>query len=529
MRTTRVGALVAGSALTLGLLSSVTPAAQAAASTPAADAAVAWLQKQVNAKGLLPGFGTADYSLTADYALGLQELGLDTERDEVLRALVDEKDEFIGDGVEEASASVAAQALWASTQLGSSDNAVKTRLEGQVLNADEVGPGTDYAADAVGRVVDLQFNPWTGTITQAWTVAALEESGSDEADEALGFLLKQQCEDGSFRFKWSERNATDQSCDGDPTSYADIDSTAYVLILLSDLAESDPTLQDDLDAAAAWLVGQQNLGDGSFNAGYGANANSTGLASRALAAAGLHAQAVDAANWLVRRQAGTYTSCPTPLANDRGAIAFDDAALKRGVSSGIGGTRGSWQFATAQSFSALALAAAAPASQPTVAGPAGYQQARTPVTYTVRGAVPSTVFCFAVGPVVTGVVAGGNGAASVNVTLPAGTATRSVVAADRSGARGSTTTTALDAKTIPFRMAKKVKRKRRLNVLVSGLAAREKVTVRFRKRVYRGIASPAGTYIARIKIGPHRGKVKVRVAGQFPAIRNNTKTVRVVR
>lgn len=545
MRSTRVrrlGALIAGSALTAGALT-VAPASHAVSPEPVAlSDAITWLESQRDPAGLLAGFGSPDYGLTADYALGLHELGdRSTELESVLTALIAAKDGAMGDGENYASVSATAQALWATQQAGESDGALVTRLQdllavpGDTVDTDgkpETPPVT-LPEDAAGRAIAVPYSSWTGTIEQAWTVvtlAASESANATTTQDALEFLLKQQCEAGWFRYSWSAPDAPDQSCDADATSFADPDTTAYVVILLGLLADPSEAVEQARERAVTWLLAQR-LPNGAFAPGYDpttASANTTGLAARALALTGHRDAASKAALWLRQHQLAPLAGCPSPGDSDRGAIASGAEAFDAARSKGIAAaTRGSWQFAAGQAFPALAYVPAGN-PQPVVSAPVGYQRAGTSVTVTVGGANAGDLVCFAAGDTRKTLRTGATTTAIV--TLPTTTGDTTVSATTAGGAVGSATIKALGAKRIPFLAARKVKRKHRLNVAVSGLAAGERVTIRFRGKVVRtGVASPAGNYIARIKVGRKLGKAKVNVAGEFADIRTNTKTVRVVR
>ena len=123
--------------------------------------------------------------------------------------------------------------------------------------------------------------------------------------------------------------------------------------------------------------------------------------------------------------------------------------------------------------------------------------------------------------------AAGNG--SIALTLPRATTTLPVTAAAEVGPAALATVKVLGAAKPAIKVAKKVKRRKAVTVRVSGLAAREHVTLRLRgKVVKRGIAGSAGRYVARVKLGKKPGRAKLVVTGQF-ANRTNRTTIKVLR
>lgn len=213
---------------------------------------------------------------------------------------------------------------------------------------------TNDRGAAQGRIADRSsFGDYANSFGQAWAVRGLTLAGSAEAPAARDYLLQQQCEAGFFRLYFAKPGAKDQTCDGAGTKAEPVDTTALAYVLLHDLAAEDPDLASALDKGIDYILGAQ-ADDGSFSGGDGAvvpNANSTGLAGWALHLAGEDEAAADAAAWVRGRQLG---ACEGELAEDAGAIGFDDAAVAAAGRSGLTvKSEYQWRLATAQALPAL--------------------------------------------------------------------------------------------------------------------------------------------------------------------------------
>lgn len=528
----RLGAVLSGTALSLGALASVTPITPAAQATPAAhdtaplQQAVAWLTGRLTEGALTTQYGP-DYSTTGYLAEALQRIGgHDAELAPMIGALEAHAADQVSGGTpgEVYAGSTAKLAVIVAgagddpTDVGGTD--LIATLEGQVR--------------ADGRTQDTSaWDDYANTIGQAYAVHALTEAGSTSADAATAFLLEQQCSGGWFRLGFSAKDAADQSCDADPASAPDPDATSFAILELADLAGTDETVATALDRAAAWLATQQKS-DGSFGGGTStesSNANSTGLAGWALGVHGDVPAAERAATWLRTLQVREPAGCTTRLSGETGALAYRPATLAAGRTSGISDAY-QWQLAGAQAVAALQWLPAT-SSRPVITGPTGYQHAGATVTYRVAGALPGEPLCLALGATKRLVTAAAAGSAALAVRLPAGTATRTATVADHAGVRSSTVTQVLGAARPALRLgARTVKRGKRLSVTVAGLAARERVTIRIGRSVVRvGTTTTRGTYTTRVRVTrkvARPGRVTVRVTGLF-ADRTNRKTVRVVR
>ncbi|WP_141012783.1 prenyltransferase/squalene oxidase repeat-containing protein [Nocardioides sambongensis] len=361
-RTRRAGALGVAAVALLGALTACGDDADSGSADPAdastsadattdlgGDAALAaadWFAGQLE-DGLLVNeeYSTADYGGTVDAIYSFEEVGADADdvtamTDAVLAA----GKEYVAPGKD----------IWAGNagklvSLAVDHDADPTDLDG----FDALGTLEDRV-DESGRTSDKSsYGDFANSLGQAWAVRGLDAAGSTERDAALDFLLLQQCSDGYFRQDFSPAKAKDQSCDtgkGEPS----VDATALAVVLLSDLAEPTADLTGALERASAYLV-QEQAEDGSLigSAELPANANSTGLAARALLVAGEDEAAANAAAWVYAHQ--LPDGCDGDLAAAAGAIGYDDAALTLAGTDGITAkTSYQWRLATAQALPALA-------------------------------------------------------------------------------------------------------------------------------------------------------------------------------
>lgn len=221
-----------------------------------------------------------------------------------------------------------------------------TDFGGRDLVALLEGMTTD-AGDDAGRIVDTGASDFANVFGQIWATRALLAVDSPEAPAALDYLLSTRCEAGFFPTYFTDDCAT---------AAPGPDATAFVVILLSDYADTDPELATVVEESVDWLVGYQSK-NGAFADDNGvANANSTGIGGWAV---GLHdrkAAARKAAVWLRSLQV-PGRSCDQKLARQRGAIAYSKAAYNQGRRNGIVAlTAGEWQAVAAQALPALAHA-----------------------------------------------------------------------------------------------------------------------------------------------------------------------------
>lgn len=344
----RGGALVAATALAL----SVVATGGAAQATPATHGGH-WLADQLT-HGLVHNdqFDIDDIGLTIDTAFALQVLGgHGAQVHEIRRSVSQDFAGYIGTGGEayagaRAKLLVFAQATGGDPTSFGGVNLVK-KLAGLVTKK---GP-------AKGRIADRsQFGDYANTVGQVLAVRGLTAAKSGQAGKAERFLLAQQCRQGYFRLDFAKKlTAAHQGCRA--SSPADPDTTSYAVIELWKTSKGDPRLRAALTKAVTWLAHQQKK-NGSFAGGTStaaSNANSTGLAGWALELTGSCHAAKEAASWVAGLQVGAEPT-GSKLAGQRGAIAYDKAALNAGHQDGITTqTQDQWRRATSQAAPVLAF------------------------------------------------------------------------------------------------------------------------------------------------------------------------------
>jgi hypothetical protein len=344
----RAGATLVASAVTISLV-----AAGGAAQAAPADRGADWLSGQLT-DGVLVSGGFPSYGLSIDAAFALKAVGgHSADVQQIRTALEDNVGDYIaGDSFGDpgstyagatAKALVLAQSTGADPRNFGGVDLVK-RLNGVVTKS---GP-------AKGRIVDVStFGDFANTLGQILAVRGLSAAGSGYAGKARTFLLQQQCKQGFFRLNFAKLSSDHQGCR--KNSPADPDATSYAVLELWKTSHGHPGFRRALKRAAAWLVAQQRR-SGAFIGGTSTatpNTNSTGLAGWALATSHRCAAAKKAAGWIADLQVGRQSG-GSPLVGQRGAIAYDKAAMKAGKKDGItDDTAGFWQRATAQAAPTL--------------------------------------------------------------------------------------------------------------------------------------------------------------------------------
>jgi hypothetical protein len=318
---------------------STSPASSPTASydTAAMQQAATWISGQLE-NGVLhdPQYDFDDYGTSADVALALDAVGgHDDTVASIASAVRKHQHEYVSPGYGTlTSAGAVAKAIVLDQTTDTDPGDLVRTLEGLVTPsgrvADRLDPKDKKAAD------------YANTIVQALTVQALDGAHSDRAEAAAAYLLKQQCSAGFFRLYFPTDGAGTQGCDADPKATPDPDTTAYAVLALSQVSDLPGTAAAEAKAVS-WLKGAQ-AADGSFKASQPPvpNSNSTGLGGWALGTAGETDAAGKAATWVAAHQ--------VRCGRDAGAVAYDDTALKTGVTPK---TTGQFRLATAQAMPAL--------------------------------------------------------------------------------------------------------------------------------------------------------------------------------
>jgi hypothetical protein len=347
----RAGTAVVATALAATLAAAGSPADAVSSSSPAGRGAT-WLGHQLNTHGLIYNsqFKFNDYGLTADTVLGLKAIG--GHKKDIRRArhgLARHVRGYTGTKAERYAGATAKLLVVAQQTGGGAWNFGGVNLVGRLVEQ------VATVAPIAGRIQDTSaFGDFANTIGQVFAVRGLLTSHRPIAGRALHFLLEQQCSSGYFRLDFNpDKTSPDQGCGkGDP---ADPDVTALAVVELAPLATHHWRLRHALGEALGWLKRHQHA-NGSFGGSgptSGANANSTGLAGWAFLTDGRCGAARDAAAWLAKLQVRGDLS-GTPLAGERGAVAYDRAAFRAAKQDGIDkGTRDQWRRATAQGAPAL--------------------------------------------------------------------------------------------------------------------------------------------------------------------------------
>jgi hypothetical protein len=520
----RLCALVAVATLTFAGLTVASAPAQAAAVDPRPVAqAAAWLTGQLH-NGLIHNdqYDFDDYGLSIDTALALDTVGgHDDTVATVGRAVRDHYYSYTSGadfGSDDRYAGATAKALVLAQVAGTGPAAYRATA------VQDLEARVSTTAPAVGRIEDSGSSDFANVIGQSFAARALVVANSSLSDEALAFLLDQQCSLGFFREQFtSDKSSSAQSCDasgGTPS----VDATALAVVNLEAIS-GEPGVAAALSAAKDWLKTKANA-DGSF--GDPENANTTGIVAWAL---GDTPESQAAAAWLRQRQADDADAC-SALAGQIGAVAFDPDSLAAGRLDGIDTlSQDQWRRSSSQALPALQYLEDVPDASLQVTGPTGFVAAGSTASYQVGGAHAASRICLELSGTTVGGTANGAGILTLAAKLPAGTADRTVTIVDADGSTASTVTHTLGVKTLGVTPAHaRVHRAHRVRVVVSGLAPTELVTLRFRGVTVRtGHANSDGTFVRFVRVGHKLGKARIIATGEFPSIRHGRVVVRVVR
>lgn len=514
---------------TLGVLSS--PASAEPDPVPA-DAGAAWLAGQLT-DGIVHNddYDFDDVALSADVGLALQAVGGHDETVDQIAAAVEPRAEgewytSTFDGV----TTLYAGSLAKTARFAQATGADATDFGGEDLIAMLEGT-VSSTAPTTGRVQD-ENNDFsdTNTFGQAYAAQALASAGSPSAIPVTGFLLEQQCADGWFRLDFAERDAPEQTCDGDPASVPDTDATATALMAMASM--DDVSLAPAIDKAEGWLLSTQRR-NGAWGGGpttEAPNANSTGLAGWALAEVGGNDEAVaDAAAWVRGHQATNVASCTDYAAADLGAIAYDNAAIQAVATDPIvAATQDQFRRTTAQALPVLQWAPTG-AGEPRALFTAEYVKAggRKPVG--VIDAAPGEALCAVLGEQSVLGYADVDGDADLKVLIPSKTAISRVKVANAGGRFGTVEINALGKSTLHVSLKSRLAKGKKQIVKVTRLAAAEPVTVKVDGRqVANDQANAKGVFATSFKVTGKPRRAKVVVRGAF-GTRKASKTFTVVR
>ncbi|MFZ6004257.1 MAG: prenyltransferase/squalene oxidase repeat-containing protein [Actinomycetota bacterium] len=355
----RRAALAAGSLLAaIPLLDvSAANAAPASAFAPAsltapADAALDWLEGELTADGghLTTSYeyeseiySFDDWGLTIDAILALAADGRGSEP--AAATATDQVEASIGDyvtggdfGPDDRYAAALGKALLMASIQGSDP----TSFGGFDLVSELLARMQADGADA-GRFSDLTSwgDDYSNGLGQALAIMGLARTAAGAPDEAIEFLLDQQCPSGGFRGDYT----TSGGCTSDASSTTD--ATAFAIQALA-AVDLDCAVRGAVSDAITWLLDNQ-AGDGSFGGESGANTNSSGLAAQALRAVGSDASADSAA--------GFVTGLQLTSGDDSGAIALNQAGYDSAADGIATLERDGFRRATGQAVLALDLPA----------------------------------------------------------------------------------------------------------------------------------------------------------------------------
>jgi hypothetical protein len=352
----RAGTALVSTALAVTLVASGGTAEAVSNTSPAGHGAT-WLAGQLSSKGLIHNgqFDIDDYGLTADTALGLDAIGGHPHAVRKIRRALAQHVANYTTGVDFGSPTDRYAGAIAKLLVVAQDTGARARHFGGFNVVKRLAARVSTTSPTKGRIEDRSsFGDNANTIGQIFAVRGLLRANSPLAKSARHFLLEQQCGQGFFRLDFNtDKSAANQACTRQ--SPADTDVTALAVIELWRFRSQSGALVKSLDAASKWLQRHQ-AANGSFGGGgptSAANTNSTGLAGWALGVAGRCGAAEQAATWVARHQV-TGDVSGTPLAGERGAIAYNHAAMKAAKTDGITKTtRDQWRRATTQAAPAL--------------------------------------------------------------------------------------------------------------------------------------------------------------------------------
>ncbi len=182
------------------------------------DASARWLTRQLT-DGLIHNdqfgdFEFDDYGLTADTAFALAAIGGQPGAVRDIRTALAQHVDSWTTGVDFGSTDVFAGSTAKAVVLAQTTGADPRAFGGVNLVA-RLTRRVSATAPTVGRIQDKTAGQdFANTIGQAFAAQGLSVAGSGKADEAVRFLLQQQCSPGYFRLGFAAKTARNQTCDG---------------------------------------------------------------------------------------------------------------------------------------------------------------------------------------------------------------------------------------------------------------------------------------------------------------------------
>lgn len=307
----------------------------------AARYGAAWLADQLDGGIPMQNFGSPDWGVTLDGALGMVASGTGGEQvGEVWDAFVADRDGALAVGGVASPGRIARAILLALV----TDHDPRSVGDAPGENLVARLEATMRADGADAGLYGSSSPTYDGAFRQGYSIAALIAAGATPDPLAIDWLASQQCDAGDDSGAWMPyRSDLSIPCAPDPAAFVgpDTNATAAAVTAMASLGQDDG---DAVEAALAWLDRvQEDDGGWGQMVGYGTDPNSTALVLSALIAV----DEADAPRFA--GETGTPLSallsfqlgCDTPEA-DRGAFTFPGS---NGAPNG---------FATAQALGAAA-------------------------------------------------------------------------------------------------------------------------------------------------------------------------------
>ncbi|MCB0976611.1 MAG: DUF4214 domain-containing protein [Acidimicrobiales bacterium] len=313
--------------------------------------------------GTFPGFGgNPDFGLTLDavMAYGLDGRASDHHAVTALDIVGDRILEYVsdagfGDGTTERYAGALAKATLAFSIAGRNVNDVN----GIDLEA-ELRARMQTTGDDTGRFSDQsQWGDYSNGFGQALAILALARTEGGVPQQAIDFLLAQQCPGGGFRGTYTTPGGCTDAVN------ADTDYTSFAIQAMHSVRQT-AEVKLALDRAVDFVLDHQAENGAVSGTGVTAvpNTNSTALAAQALRAVGRTTDADEARDWVRGRQIDATDAGDGPADYDLGAIAYGqdafDAAITEGITEGV---RDQWRRATVQGLLAFDAPSYSPAGE----------------------------------------------------------------------------------------------------------------------------------------------------------------------